>query len=310
VLGNKYRGDERGCQDFSESWSDERGGLIVVCDGAGSAKRSHIGALGIAKSISKFFKTDFHGLEDRSVYNLKPKIIERCKDTLRELIKEEKRPDMSQAEQKELFYSFNTTLLFLYNCYITDSYYLGHIGDGLIIGFKEDKAVLLSKSETGDGGSNLTYFVSNVMHDDKYLRMRDGDASEFIGFMCFSDGLEDFLYLKRRYLKEYYEKIGHAPLHPLIFQIFNHKEPSEFKEWLDKQFVQPDDGKSRSDDDCSVALLRCTPFTKEGFEEQVALWEGAIASCKNEEAKKKIFEIPPLRLEFNLTVKTRQVSKA
>lgn len=310
VLGNKYRDDERGCQDFSVSWSDSRGGLIVVCDGAGSAKRSHIGSASIAKSISKFFKKDFYDLPDKSIYGLKPKIIERCKETLKELISEEKKPDMSPAEQKELFFSFNTTLLFLYECYSTGTYYLGHIGDGLIIGFKEDKAVILSESKTGDGGSNLTYFVSNVMKDDSHLRLREGSTRDFIGFMCFSDGPEDFLYLKRKYLREYYENRGHAPLHPLLFQLFNHEDPGSFEKLVNEKFVLPnDDGESRSDDDCSVAFLRNYPFSKEHFEHQLTLWQGAISSLKTEETKKKLFEHAILRLNFDIKFALRPVSE-
>ena len=57
-FGYKYRNAQapRGCQDYALSWVSEEGALAVVCDGAGSATKSHIASKETSLSISSFFE--------------------------------------------------------------------------------------------------------------------------------------------------------------------------------------------------------------------------------------------------------------
>ena len=92
---------------------------------------------------------------------------------------------------------FYTTLLFVYYHTSSKKVYIGHVGDGMIIGVKKTGFEILSNPENGEV-ANATVFTLQVLKDTTYLRLSIQDASEYIGFICVSDGL-DFLYLKQLY---------------------------------------------------------------------------------------------------------------
>ena len=265
ALGNKYKDDPRGCQDFAIAHKDDQRILTVVCDGAGSAKYSHFASSGISQAIALFLEQE-QDLFDLEIDLFKKKILSVIARETQVLV------SRHQAKQNDLL----TTLLFV--CYSPNlrQAWVGHVGDGLIVGVKDTHIEILSHSEVGEM-HNLTFFTLNAFQDQTKLRISKLTEIDLKGFACFSDGLEDVIYLKRRKLREAFLNAQRDPLHPNIYDLFLNigQHDSEYLEkairshWIESELT---------DDDCSIAMaLNQSLISELNKEEIIHLYELALA---------------------------------
>jgi len=258
VLGNKYKNDPRKCQDYAISWNDEYGAFIAVCDGAGSASKSHIGAKRIAEDVSNYFKKDFKlriAKNTISSYELNHSIINVCKNAIKNLIMTENTAPLDDAGKNNLFFSYDTTLIFLYHDKSYHTCYSGHIGDGMLIGIKRDGFDIISKPSNG-GASNLTDFVTTAITTNKdLLRMSIIPGNEYIGYVCFSDGPEDAYRIKGLKNEEYYKDNNMPPIRYDLLELYNKilVDPHILENHIKNELVD----NHICDDDCSIAIIGC-----------------------------------------------------
>jgi hypothetical protein len=242
ALGQKYADDPRGCQDFAVASYHESRVVLVVCDGAGSARYSHHASAGIATAISDFFleaEDDIFALEEREFKRRILSVIARKTQALVE---------RHDADINDLL----TTMLFV--CYAPQLRcgWLGHVGDGMIIGATGDDLEILSHSAVGEV-SNLTYFTNHIFVDQSHLRIKSLDGRKLSCVACFSDGVEDVVYLKRRKFQECFFAAGLEPLHPDLHNVLRKVgsiSNPDLDGLLKSLWIESD----RTDDDCSIAL--------------------------------------------------------
>ena len=251
-LGTKYQGDPRGCQDYAIAKANGKGAWAIACDGAGSSAQSQIASKAIAEAISSYFE---NGLIENiiSSYALQKAIYDVLHDTLQKLCQ----------NKAQLLQDFHTTVLFVYHNFAKEPkepyYYLGHIGDGMIVGVTEDGLEILSYSQTGEGASNQTYFADHVLSRAKYLRTQIKQANstkyqkDYIGYMCFSDGVEDYVHLQRKIMVQQYQKKGRELLHPDLLAFFNNlAKVEDLGAMLNERWIKTD----HTDDDCCLAIIK------------------------------------------------------
>ena len=171
------------CQDkTAESSLPHSSGVfygIALADGAGSCDFSDKGAKFISKKILEIIKSGFSKIFES----------EKMSHSLTLLIEDKLR--LFSKEQEIDFKELSSTLLFV--TIKNDLFILGHIGDGVIGGLKNDGNIeVLSEPENGEF-SNSTYFTTSKNHKNR-LRVKKGKIKNFIGFILMSDGTAESLY--------------------------------------------------------------------------------------------------------------------
>jgi len=296
VLGRKYRNDPRGCQDYSISWVEDHGACSIICDGAGGSKRSQHASKAFSETISDFFKSK---PAISSIFQLQNEIVKKCKETIIDLIHKHKNEDESN---NDAYYSFESTLIFIYIDFSNQRVSIGHIGDGMIIAVKKDRLEVMSKSAVGDGGTHLTYFITDVLNPDQHsqslLRINQRNLEpDDIGFLCFSDGIEDVLAIKNNDMQNHYRKNNHGAVNPALVNIFNNMD-SNLEEIIQKNFVD----KGNSDDDCSISILQKEKMLDEDLNK--------IKTFYNDSKKKSPIPPNPIQIQLlpiNITIKVNQI---
>ena len=261
-LGTKYQGDSRGCQDYAIAKANDKGAWAIACDGAGSSKHSQKASKAIAEEVSLYFESGniFTDGTKTSVFKqneiLKNELKTRLWHTLQRLSSEYGTGNLAKDIK-----DFHTTLLFVYHNFASNQYYLGHIGDGMVVGLTESGLEILSYPETGEGAANQTYFVSHLFYQggEQYFRTKIKPArsekynQDYIGYMCFSDGVEDYVYLRRKIIVEEYKEVGKEYLHPDLLAFFNNLEKlPDLGKVLNDRWIQT----GHTDDDCCLAIIK------------------------------------------------------
>ena len=171
------------CQDKTYYLKNDNLHIMVLADGAGSAKLSHFGAKIVTKVIANYINESFHYLHE----NFERNSIK--KDIIDLIIKEVNR----LGSKKNSLSDYASTLLFVAT--YKDKYISGHLGDGAI-GFKSDKKIrLLSSPENGET-ANSTFFYTSKDAASR-LRLKKGTISKDSTFILMSDGTYDCIYDKQ-----------------------------------------------------------------------------------------------------------------
>ena len=238
VTGKDHLALNEVCQDRTYYVKNNGVHVIALADGAGSRKRSEIGAMIVTKKISEFLVKNFYnvymGLEKsgktEAVYLEELKTFK--KFIINILVNElNNYPNVPLNE-------LSSTLLFF--AIKDDKYIVGHIGDGVIGGVFEESETLTIEtlSEPHNGGApNITFFVTD---SDAYenLRISSGEAINLRGVILMSDGPAEVMYHKDYGLDENVIK---------IFENFERIVPDKYEQIL-KTFLVERIAKFSSDD--------------------------------------------------------------
>ena len=135
------------CQDACGSAFGDGPLVAVVCDGAGSASKSDLGAKECVNSICKTLS----GLNASSSLNIRPSDIEQAIADAREQM--ESRAKNLELPTRELACTVVGAIL------LQDGGWIFHIGDGMAVVELANDATILSLPENGEY-ANETYFIT------------------------------------------------------------------------------------------------------------------------------------------------------
>lgn len=169
----------KNCEDNVCSYTAKDGvASISLSDGAGSYRYAEIGSK-ITSEIAATFMADkfdrLYGLDSDTIADY----------VLHEVLIPLK--DVAKEKNEELF-QFSATLL----CVATHPdgrYIVIHVGDGAIVGLRNDNECEVVSVYDHDGPANQTTFVT-VPGTDFFVKKGNGD---YVSFVLMSDGPEDFL---------------------------------------------------------------------------------------------------------------------
>jgi serine/threonine protein phosphatase PrpC len=171
------------CQDKTYYLKNNGLHIMVLADGAGSAKHSDVGAKEAVKCVANHINDSF----DNIFKNLNKKFI---KDRMIQLII--KRIEKIKPKRNSVK-DYASTLLFIATH--KDKYILGHLGDGAI-GLKRGKKIrLLSAPENGET-ENSTFFYTSDSAVNR-LRLKKGVLNQDSTFVLMSDGSFECIYDKQ-----------------------------------------------------------------------------------------------------------------
>ena len=239
---------------------------IALADGAGSAKYSHWGAEVVVKEVCRIIVENMDSLVNESDAAA---VKERILDCLTEML-------LSKADELDCgIKDLASTLLFA--AVKDDAVFIGHLGDGLIAGLKDNQVKIISCPDNGEF-ANSTYFVTS-QNAVKKMRIMKGNARAFNGFILMSDGSSASFYDKReknisdgvKRLLDWFCIIDEEHMYDIV------------KESFDEIIV------NNTIDDCSIAIMsrQCPPSAAEGFDYEESL-DFFVISPKERNPSKRI----------------------
>lgn len=170
IRGTYHKAYDIPCQDKTNFTKNKDYACVALADGAGSRRFSHFGAELTVNTVCDYF--DKH--DSISTRELCTQI----------------RNNLSESDY--VFDDLASTLLFVF--VKNNKAIIGHLGDGIIIGVKNNCAEILSYPENGED-KNITYFTTdaNILEHFRVKEMSISDISEMT-FILASDGGETLLY--------------------------------------------------------------------------------------------------------------------
>lgn len=230
--GRGHEKDNLPCQDKVFSLSKNNVSVIALSDGAGSSEHSEVGATIVTTVTCNYIADNFDSMLscDNGIQ------VKEC--FLHELLHElHEEADHNNWNVKSL----HCTLLFIA---IKDNHALiGHIGDGLICGFKNNMIKVISAPNNGEFINTTTFVTSHDALQD--FRLYRTTLDGYSGFCLMSDGAAESLYNRKTHtIAKMVEKLIVAT------SILSAEEAAEYQSRLLNDFL-----KKATRDDCSVAVI-------------------------------------------------------
>ena len=259
VVGKAHEGKKLPRQDdvFTFRSKKQKRVIIALADGAGSCSHSELGAEIVTSKVGSIIL----GKGDQDVENWDKLDEGNVKDDNFERFFNDRVLACTHIHKRLTFYltekakslgigvkELASTLLFvvLKETKGTIQYLAGHIGDGVIVQFKDNQASVFSSPERGEF-SNTTFFVTSK-DALTHFRLYRGVLNPDEGFMLFSDGVADTLYHKQTQTA--------APACAKMFEWLNTYSQRQVAKATRDNLQQVFREESPVGDDCSLAILK------------------------------------------------------
>lgn len=185
VRGRGHVAENIPCQDKTIALTKNDVSVIALADGAGSAKYSHIGAQTTINAVSDYIVTNFDMLVKEQdgvvIKQLFQKII---LDALKE-------------DQQVLDCELNALASTLLVVAIKDeTFFLLHVGDGVIGYVKDEQLYVASKPSNGEFTNSTVFVTSSRLIEN--MNLIKGTLQNISGFILMSDGTAESLYEKNQ----------------------------------------------------------------------------------------------------------------
>lgn len=227
------------CQDASSAVPNSESSVIVISDGAGSAKHSEHGAAGVVKATVRTLRSSapWTNLEE-----VKERILIACRTEINN------RARMLACHENDLA----ATLAFA--AVTRGKYVAGNLGDGVVAAFRGQSPEILLRPERGEFANETVFLTSE--NANRHFHIRNGPLEERDGFAIMSDGAADSLYQRRtRSL---------APALPRILEWFEKETPVKVQAAIHNTVMPAI--VNRTTDDCSLAVLKLVRFVLDNLD--------------------------------------------
>ena len=238
VKGISHDESEKPCQDRTYQKSSNGVTVISLADGAGSYDRPEVGAEIAAKFVVDYLCDNFKVIFEKDEKTIAKNILNGIQ---KELIKKAKNLNLDMKRG-----DLSSTLLFVS---VKDNQYLaGHIGDGMIGYFENQKSAVLSYPENSGENGKYTYLTTQKSSLD-HFRVYKNELNNITGFVLMSDGTCDSLYdpVPKRLTVGNMTIMGWLNNKTLSIE----QVEKEIREAIESLFLN----KSKNGDDCSIILM-------------------------------------------------------
>ena len=217
------------CQDASGVSLDCDLAIVVVSDGAGSAKHSEHGAAAAVEATTKVLKSSAPWTDP---VDIRERILVVCQEEIARRAHDLGCPPGELA----------ATLAFV--AATRNIFFSGNLGDGIVVAAREDSAKVLLGPTRGEFANETVFLTSR--RTSEQLHIIKGRLGDYDGFAAMSDGAAESLYQRREGI-----------LAPALSRIFSWsgEESSDRIEDAIRQSVMPL-LHSRTGDDCSLGILQ------------------------------------------------------
>jgi|GEM_PF-1040119 len=267
VQGKDHIETNKPCQDYVFSRRENGVVAIALSDGAGSKKASEIGAEIVTKKVTELLVHHF------DEYLMKTEEVGDSTDSfkrfpnLRETLINELTKELNAYVIKHGDLNYNdmaSTLLFF--AFKNDTYLMGHVGDGLIVGRMVDPGrdylKVLSYPDNG-AEANITFFMTNDDLPD-HFKLFSGSISELSGVILMSDGPEEVLFNPQD---------GIHPNTESLFLNFHNNAPATYQKVLENLLKNEIAKFSYDDLSLNILMLDDITLSKENVINQLEFFE-------------------------------------
>lgn len=236
VKGIAHAENNLPCQDYIFSKTSNNATAIALADGAGSYKKTEVGAKISTEFVSNFICDNFQTLFKENNNKIAEKLLNGIRSKLTAKARE--------LNLKTANHDLGSTLLFV--AVHNNQYLAGHLGDGVIGYFENQKPEVLSKP---DNDGKYT-FLTTSKNAQSHFRIYKGEIDNIHGFILMSDGTCDSLYEK--------ENNKLVSVNTTMLEWLQENErisvEREMYNTIKDVFLE----KSDNGDDCSINLLTLT----------------------------------------------------
>jgi hypothetical protein len=232
ITGKKHRY----CEDKSAYRRTKKYDIVVLCDGAGSAKHAKEGA----RIIAQYVATRLPAMAEKL---LKEKGAKSLYGELPEILVRSIRHTLEHKSGSEAVSSYAATLLFALYSHTHKRWLFGHIGDGVIGGITQNGELVTLSTPCNGEHANETYFVTGR---EAAKKLRIFTRKNLNGAILMSDGSAHTFFSK-----------SHRALAPGIKKLFSWQQtikPIEMNAVLRKNLSLT--AAKRTTDDCSVIMIQ------------------------------------------------------
>ena len=217
------------CQDASSALPDDDPRIIVVSDGAGSAKHSEHGALSVVEATigTLQMSAPWVDLED-----VRERILIAC------------RTEINIRATELACHECDLAATLAFAAVAKDVFVAGNLGDGVVAAFRGQVPEILLKPERGEFANETIFLTSE--NADKHLRIVSDRLKDYDGFAVMSDGAAECLYQR--------QGSSIAPALSQILGWFEQEASFKVKDAI-RNKVMPM-VINRTMDDCSLAVLK------------------------------------------------------
>lgn len=242
------------CQDFSRAEIKSDTKIIVVSDGAGSARHAEHGAADAARATIRTLEMTKPWSDPRDV---RQRILAACK------LEIAKRASALGCEESDLA----STLVFVAIAH--DVFIAGNLGDGLVATFRGESSEIMLRPARGEFANETTFITSQ--NANKHFYIERGPLSDRDGFAVMSDGTVESLYSKKD-----------ASLAPALTKILSwfEQEASGKVEGAIRNNAMPMITR-RTSDDCSLAALKLVRVASDRFDTKNSDFQAELLGTKN-----------------------------
>ena len=217
------------CQDASVAVVDDGMAMVVTSDGAGSARFSDQGAEIAVRCTAEILAKNAPW---KDVDALKAQVIEACRDSM------ERRAGELGASVDQLAATLSFVALDREHCVV------GNLGDGLVAGYSNSTAAILTKQSKGEF-ANETVFLTSSSAPLRF-EVRPCRADAYDSFVVMTDGAAESLFQRRTGTL--------APAVERMLHWLDENTPGAVEKALMESALPMLLG--RTMDDCTVAILR------------------------------------------------------
>ena len=227
------------CQDASSALPNSESSVIVISDGAGSAKHSEHGAAGVVEAAVRTLRSSapWTNLEE-----VQERILIACRTEINN------RARMLACHENDLA----ATLVFA--AVNRGRFVAGNLGDGVVAAFRGQSPEILLKPERGEFANETVFLTSE--NANRHFRILNGSLEERDGFAIMSDGAADSLYQRHT--------CSLAPALPRILEWFEKETPVKVQAAIHNTVMPAI--VNRTTDDCSLAVLKLVRFVLDNLD--------------------------------------------
>lgn len=242
------------CQDVSGVSLEDDVAVIVVSDGAGSARYSEQGATDAVEVTTQVLRKTAPWSDSEDV---KERILAACRA---EMIKRTEELGCSIAE-------LAATLAFV--AVAGDIFIVGNLGDGIVAAFRGDRSEVLIEPVRGEFANETVFLTSS--RTKEHLRIAKKPQDDYSGFAIMSDGAAESLYQRR--------EGSLAPALSKILLWFDEQASKDVRDAIQESAMPL--LINRTQDDCSLAVLRRVRVGLDALGKKSAAFQMGLLGSKN-----------------------------
>lgn len=227
------------CQDASSALPNSESSVIVISDGAGSAKHSEHGAAGVVEATVRTLRSSapWTNLEE-----VQKRILIAC------------RTEINNRARTLACHKNDLAATLAFAAVNRGKFVAGNLGDGVVAAFRGQSPEILLRPERGEFANETVFLTSENVN--RHFRILDGPLEERDGFAIMSDGAADSLYQRHTH--------SLAPALPRILEWFEKETLGKVQAAIHSTVMPAI--VNRTTDDCSLAVLKLVRFVLDNLD--------------------------------------------